>query len=344
MPTKITDAYAHFGLPRFGSLDQLLRYMDKHQIEQAVAVLGPRVPDFSIIMEAASSFPDRVRCVGIPFGETKEQRVEAVKLQLDAGAIGIRLEPREANDMPEILDLIGKRGRWAYGIGSCLSQQLAKQYLDWLAQYPDARLAAPHFMYADFSRNDPERAGGSIEQLMRHERFYGILVRNLGMVGSLYPHTAYKAWMEYVIELCGSDRLMWGSEYPVLFWRNENADAAVAMFRELLGVCDDREWSQIAGANASEQFFDGAAPQSTEQVLPEWVEQQFERNRTVPFFPKGLEIPVELYGRILEGYIQSSYFAEGRSMLEYILKPWIEQMDSGHGEIGGSMGKWNIRH
>ncbi|MEK3914751.1 amidohydrolase family protein [Paenibacillus sp. FSL H7-0331] len=343
MQSKITDAYAHFGQPRFGSLDQLISYMDNHQIEQAVAVLGPRVPDFSIISEAAIRYPDRIRAVGIPFGETKDERIEAVKLQLDIGAMGIRLETREAVEYPEILELIGKSGRWAYGIGACLNQRMAELYLTWLSQYPKAKLAAPHFMYPDFSPEDPDKSGGSIQKLMQHERFYGIFVRNAGMAASVHPHTAYKAWMEYVYEQCGPNHLMWGSEYPVLYWRNENANAAMDMFRGFLN-CNEEEWKRIVSTNAIEQFFTGAAPISTKGfimeslenqdssvqklVIPEWVEQQFERNRTIPYFPKGIDLPVEVCVAILEGYLHSPEFASGSSMSEYIFKQWTRQASS----------------
>jgi predicted TIM-barrel fold metal-dependent hydrolase len=322
MKWKLTDAYAHFGLPRFGSLEQLVRYMDVHDIGQAVAVLGPLVPDIQSIVQAAKQYPDRLRCVGIPFGETGSQRAEAVALQLDAGAMAIRLDQREAVANPEVLRLIGERGRFAYGIDACRNQKLAELYLDWLDTYQQAQLAAPHFMYADFDRNDPDRSGGYVERLMKHPRFYGILVRNHGMCGSAYPHTEYKAWMEYALEMCGYEHLMWGSEYPVLFWRNEKARAATELFREFLSSCSDEKYSRIAGVNAQEVFFSGAAPASTEVNIPEWIEQQFNRNRHVPFFPRGVELPVEDYSRLLESYLSSPEFEQGLSMADFIWKPW----------------------
>jgi hypothetical protein len=322
MQLNTVDAYAHFGLPRFGSLEQLLRHMEIHAISHAVAVFGPRVPDIATMIEATRRYPDRVRCIGIPFGETKDQRIEAVKLQLDAGALGIRLEPQEVEDNPEILDLIGERGRWVYGIGSCRSQRMAELILNWLAKYPQGRIAAPHFMYSDFSRTDPDRSGESIEQLMRHHRFYGIFVRNLGMCGSQYPHDEYKPWIEYSLELCGINHLMWGSEYPVLFWRNEKVPDAISLFREFLGSCSNDEFNRFAWGNAQEVFFSGPAPKSAEPALPDWIERQFQRNRNVPFFPKGLEIPVDMYSRILDSYMNSPEFEDGQSLADYILKQW----------------------
>jgi hypothetical protein len=199
---------------------------------------------------------------------------------------------------------------------------MAELYLNWLAKYPQGRIATPHFMYSDFSRTDPDRSGGSIDQLMRHQRFYGIFVRNLGMCGSQYPHDEYKPWIEYSLELCGINHLMWGSEYPVLFWRNEKVQDAISLFREFLRSCSDDEFNRFAWGNALELFFSGPAPINAEPALPDWIEQQFQRNRNVPFFPKGLEIPVDMYSRILDCYMNSPEFEDGQSMADYILKQW----------------------
>src|SRR5690554_5496694 len=105
--------------------------MDTHHIKRSVAVLGPLVPDIATLAEAASTHSDRLRMVGIPFGETKKERLEAVQLQLEAGALGIRFEYREAMDNPELLMAIGTSGRWAYGIDACRDQRIAAMYVDW---------------------------------------------------------------------------------------------------------------------------------------------------------------------------------------------------------------------
>ncbi len=322
MTWDITDAYAHVGLPRFGSLEQLIRYMDIHRVKRSVAVLGPLVPDIATLSEAASTCSDRLRMIGIPFGETKEERLETVQLQLDAGALGIRFEYREAMENPELLNAVGARGRWAYGIDACRDQQIAGMYLDWLTIYPDAWLAAPHFMYPNFLITDRERMGGAIAELMGHPRFYGILVRNLGMCGSAYPHSEFKAWITYVMEQCGPEHLMWGSEYPVLLWRNEGTDAAIELFREFLGAFNEEQFAQVIGGNALRLFFSGNPPEAVPIVIPEWIEQKFQRSRTVTFFPKGLELATDEYGLLLDDYLRSPEFEKGYSMSDYLLKSW----------------------
>ena len=322
MHENITDAYAHVGLPRFGSLDQLLRYMDVHKVTRSVAVLGPLVPDIDTLAQAASLHSDRLRMIGIPFGETKEERLETVELQLDAGVLGIRFEYRESMENPQLLSAVGSRGRWAYGIDACRDHRIAAMYVSWLAEYPDASLAVPHFMYPNFSAQDPERAGGAIAELMGHPRFYGILVRNLGMCGSAYPHTEYKAWISYVMEQCGHKHLMWGSEYPVLLWRNECAKSTMDLFRDFLGSYSEEQFTRVIDANAVDQFFLGAPPASKPIVIPEWIEHKFQRNRKVPFFPKGLELPTDVYSRILDEYLRSPEFEKGSSMSDYLLKAW----------------------
>jgi len=314
-----TDAYAHVGEPRFGSVRQLLRSMDVHGIERSVAVLGPRVPDLGAIAEAAAH-PGRLRTVGIPFGDTPERRSEAVRAQLDLGAIGIRFEYGEAFACERALAEVGRRGRWAYAIDACRDQEIASLYLTWLKNYPDARIAAPHFMYAKFDASDPARTGGAVAELMGHPRFYGIFVRNLGMCGSADPHAEYRDWIAFALAGCGPERLLWGSEYPVLFWRNERIDAALGLFRELLSDVDDEAYAFVAHGNADRLFFADPPPSPIPVEPPEWIERTFMRERPVPLFPKGWELSKGDYGLLLEAYLSSPEFESGRSMSEFLLE------------------------
>ncbi len=36
-----------------------------------------------------------------------------------------------------------------------------------------------------------------------------------------YPHADLRTWVESTIGLSGWDHVLFGSEYPVIFWRNE---------------------------------------------------------------------------------------------------------------------------
>jgi len=321
---RITDAYAHVGEPRFGSLEQMIRYMQASRIGRAVAVLGPLVPDLTTLAAAARLDPDRLRVVGIPFGDTAAKRLEAVRVQLALGAIGMRLDLREASDNPDVMALLGERGRIAYGIDACRNQQIAGMYLAWLDRYPAARVIAPHFMAAGFDRSDEERAGGNVERLMRHPRFAGILVRNLGMLGSQPPHAEYRAWIDYVLEHCGASRLMWGSEYPVLYWRNELPEAAIATFRGLLASASDEQFARIADGNAADLLFGESPPErETLPTMPDWIDRDFPRNRNVPLLPKGIELQPDVYSRLLESYMASPAYVQGLSLADYLLAPWM---------------------
>ena len=107
----VIAAYAHVGLPRFGSPEEALTTADRFGIQKQVLVLGPGVPDCRSLFRAVASHPERIRGIGIPFGNTETQRFELAELQLQAGVIGLRVESREILDNPDILRLLGENGR-----------------------------------------------------------------------------------------------------------------------------------------------------------------------------------------------------------------------------------------
>jgi hypothetical protein len=84
------DAYAHVGEPRFGSAREVVAILRYYGFEKMVLVLGPGIPDIAALVEARRIGGDDVRVMGIPFGETEEQRLELAEVQLRAGISGMR--------------------------------------------------------------------------------------------------------------------------------------------------------------------------------------------------------------------------------------------------------------
>jgi hypothetical protein len=306
LPTTI-DAYCHVGLPRFGSAADALTILEQNAIRQAVLVLGPQVPDYETLFAALKKYKDRVRGIGIPFGETPEQVLEVTEMQLQAGVIGLRVDSREVLANPEMLTRLGQAGSWLYAINPLASPELMQTLLDWLEAYPAGRIAAPHFLQAR-----PLLIGTHGDDLIRvlvsHPRFYPIFSRH-GNNGSQfpYPHLDFRQWVAQVVALTGWERIMWGSEYPVLYWRDETVVTCQGWLTALGVSLTEAELAHFLGGNAQRLLFDETPlPPQKKVTIPAWVEAQFNRQRTVPLFQgQGLEIPMALYQTLHADYVQA---------------------------------------
>ncbi len=313
------DAYAHVGVPRFGSAEEAVAVMDRWNTEKAVLVLGPGVPDLPALAEARELAGDRIRCMGIPFGKTEGQRSALAEVQIRMGISGMRFMPFELEPNPEILAKLGERGLWLFAINPHESAETTRLLLDWLEDYPEGAIAAPHFLCPcplGEAADDP----GLLRELLEHPRFCAIPSRH-GGVGSArpYPHDDLRPWVEGLVATMGWEKLMWGSEYPVLYWRNEQIDEARRWVDELgLGLTEEQRAGFFHG-NARRLLFSEPAPAAADVSLPAWVEEQFDRHRTVPLFPRTtLNVPMRAYRKLLSGYLQAGAANPTLRFAEYV--------------------------
>ena len=316
------DAYMHVGEPRFGTAAEALGTCDAWGIDKTVLVLGPGVPDIAALVQAQHARPDRVRAIGIPYGETEAQRLVCAEACWAAGAIGFRLQQDEPRENPTLMAELGARGGWAYATDPLAGERHTAFYLEWLARYPRARIGAPHFLSTNVSRLDDELA----EQLLKHPRFHAIFSRH-GQKGSAcpYPHPDLRPWVERTLAWCGWDRVLWGSEYPVLYWRGERIDEARAWLGTLRIVMTEAERAAYLGGNAARLFFQDAAPAVQEPVLhdglrtlPEWL-RNYPRTRRVQIAPTGpFELPPEVYAPLLSAYVRRNRPEASLTFVEFL--------------------------
>ncbi|WP_274649766.1 amidohydrolase family protein [Paenibacillus humicola] len=326
----VIDAYAHIGLPRYGGVGDFTAHMERFSIRKSVMALFNAVPDFASLFSAIRDNPETIRGVGIPFGKTDEQRMELVRLQLQAGVIGIRMEPWEALGNPAVLQLLGENGRWVYGLSPFQSDELSRLYLDWLDRYPQGRVASPHLLYTD-AQSQTVRQSQAARELLAHPRFYVIFSRHGGL-GSreAYPHRDFLPWLSFVFERAETDRIMWGSEYPVVYSRNESMPTCIAWLEEIGAGLSDEAIRKIMRDNADRALFGHplapADPQALDRV-PGWVEEQFDRSQTVRLYNReGFELPLDVYGKLLNGYLQSGQWREGIPFADYAVRRIAEAL------------------
>jgi hypothetical protein len=297
---EIVDSYCHIGLPRFSSAEDVIATFDLFGIDRGVVVLGPQVPDYTSLSEALERFPSRVRAIGIPFGKTEEQVRQGVGLQIQAGISGLRVEPGELEHNPWLLEVLGQNELWLYAINWIDHPDLFVPLLRWLDQYPGARLAAPHFL-----QPRPFPSHPAARQILAHPHFYAIFSRHGGMgARQPYPHPDLRPWVEEVAGLAGWEHILWGSEYPVFYWRGETLPACRGWLASLLPELSKEVQAAYLGKTAGALFFNSPPPPREVVQFPAWVQEQFNLDRSVSLFQNtSLHLPMSRYAGLHRRFI-----------------------------------------
>jgi hypothetical protein len=298
-----TDAYAHVGEPRFGAARLLWRVLEGAGIQRAVFVLGPGVPDLAALVEIGGICGDLARTVTIPWGGSVSERGEFLDASWEAGAIGVRLMPGELRSFGEVTEEVGRRSGWLFAIDAHRAADTSRCLLDWLERHPGGRIASPHFLEA--------RAMGQacadaplVRELVGHPRFHAILSRHGGVGGAApYPHPDLRPWLDEILPLLGRDRVAWGSEAPVLFWRDESLESARNWLGAVLGSAEGPVQAAFLGENARRWFFGSPAERKPRLRVPAWCATLPEAPPVRLFGPRGWPVPATEYQRWMRAYL-----------------------------------------
>ena len=312
----VIDAYAHIGYPRFGTPEELCAIWRQWRITKGCIALPPGMPDFDGLARARGALGERVRLFGIPFGADARSRVELAELQIRFGISGMRLAPSEMLSNPDLLSILGEAGRCLMAIGIHDHAALTRTMIDWLQRYPAGTIAAPHFLRpGPIDGNECSRAvadPGAFRELLRHPRMHAIFSRHGGVSVLAYPHDDLRPWIDDVLPLLGWDRVMWGSEIPVVYHRDEQVDSAQGWLASLGIPMDPRDEAGYLGGNADRLFF-ASSPPHEDVTFPAWVagglRAFIEANEPVPVVrSRPLDVPLDVHGRLMSAYL--SYQAD----------------------------------
>lgn len=320
----LIDAYCHIGVPKYGSLADVTRFFARLRIDKGILVLGPGIPDVGSLVAARQQLGDRVRVMGIPFGETEAQRRELGELQIAAGISGMRLGTDELPANRALIDRLGEEGCWLYAINPFTSEEAMRFLLHWLDRYPAGKVASPHCL-----RPQPLATTAAdadlYRTLLKHPGYHAIFSRQAG-VGSRepYPHADLRPWVEDVAELATWQRLLWGSEFPIFYQRNEQPETVRDWLLDLGIPVNAQERADFYGNNAQRLLFAVEPPplaldaEGTEQ-MPKWVTEQIDRDATVYLFPPNpFYIPMADHGLLLTRYLTLAETTPALTYAEFI--------------------------
>src|SRR5687767_7121580 len=142
---RVIDTYIHVGLPRFMSAEECLKVMDDNGVEAAVLVGAETCPDLKELSRAAVGWPTRLRAVGMPLGDTRQEVLDGINAQLDSGFSGMRLPAALIAERPEVLEPLGGACAVPYVMGPDVFDEAAGVLADFLDRYPACVAVAPHF-------------------------------------------------------------------------------------------------------------------------------------------------------------------------------------------------------
>lgn len=78
-------------------------------------------------------------------------------------------------------------------------------------------------------------------------------------------------------------------------------------------------WSCM-GRNAARAILSKTRPEGEPVDLPDWISAQFDHQRTVPLFPGGLDMNMDLYSRLHAGFVQSLAQNPEISFAQYLMQ------------------------
>ncbi len=330
------DAYAHIGFPRFGTPNELIDIWQQWDVHGGCIALPPGMPDFRGLDRARQRLGDRVRLFGIPYGDDSASRRELAEIQVRFGVSGMRLMPNEVLENPDVLAVLGEAGLCLMAINVYETSRLTRTVLDWLERYPNGTIAAPHFLRPAAIDGDACSPGvedpGAFRDLLRHPRMHAIFSRHGGISSRPYPHEDLYPWVEDVVPLLTWERVLWGSELPVVYHRDEQVDGARDWLKRLGVPMGETEAAAYLGGNAARLFFASPPPTPDDVSVPAWVESGLrdfiEANEPVPVVRTGpLELPLDLHGRLMSRYIARQFGDPELSFQEFLADELRRRID-----------------
>ncbi|MBL4811701.1 MAG: amidohydrolase family protein [Rhodobacteraceae bacterium] len=306
----LVDGYAHIGQPRFQTVETALSVMGRFGISSALICPFETCPDLNEVHRGIIEHPDKFVAYGLPLGSSEAEVVTGLHAQIDAGFSGARISTDRILEVPAALETLGQRGAVPLVVGRDALANVAGKLVDFLDAYPESIVVSPHM--AGPMRADVLTANSAVRALYSHPSFHVVLSRQ-----TLFDPAIARDWVYGLIETVGPQRLMWGSEVPVLFWRDETPAEAAAWFAQF----DLSQADALAFYAGNAQRTLLARPRALPAPLALPYEPfDFEVKAPAPMFPLGFaadnRIPEPLFAKwIAAGGPDASTLADFTSRL-----------------------------
>jgi hypothetical protein len=230
----------------------------------------------------------------LPLGSSRREVEQGIHMQLDAGFSGLRLAGRHVTESPWILDTLGRSSATPLVCSSDALVREAPHLLAFLNEWSDGVVVAGHFA----GPTDPAvfDEHPDVAELFSHERFAVIASRQ-----GLFDPEMLHGWMEELIERVSWDRLMWGSEVPVAYWRNETYAGTREWVRHF--TTDDHILEAFYSGNAERILMNRRSKKIGPLNLP-FDPMGLIVQRPSEMWPNGIELDDRVAGALVRDWLE----------------------------------------
>jgi hypothetical protein len=144
--------------------------------------------------------------------------------------------------------------------------------------------------------------------LLQHPRYHAIFSRQ-GGTGTIeaYPHRDLLPWVEQIAELVTWQRILWGSEFPIIYQRNEQPEDVRDWLLNMGVPLTPQDQADFYANNTRRLLFATPPPPIEDITIPDWVRQQIDKASTVYLFPANrIFIPMQTHRVLLSRYMEIS--------------------------------------
>jgi len=262
----LIDAHCHASPSWFEPVESLLFQMERCGIGKAVLtqILGQF--DNSYQQDCLARYPGRFASIGA-VDTTDEAAPHQVEQWANRGMAGLRLRPeaRSPGTDPLAVWRAAARCGLAISCGGASAHLLSEDFRSVVGAFPTMPIVIEHL--GGWTRPDCDRQDATWQGILGIARHPNILLKipALGQLASRRPgqplpaegpvlDSAAGAILLQALDAFGADRLMWGSDFPVVSSREGYANA-LHWTRDIFAQLQPQEVAAIFGGTAARIFF-----------------------------------------------------------------------------------------
>lgn len=267
----LIDAHCHASPLWFEPVEPLVFQMDSNGVAKGVLtqVLGQF--DNTYQEECVARFPGRFASVGA-VNAAAENAADDVRRWAARGMIGLRLRPEARSPGADPLAVWRAAADCGLAIscGGASGNLVNDDFAALAAEFPDMPLVLEQL--GGWTRPDSDREPATWQAILALARFANVSLKipTLGQIaprqigkplpndGSPVLDASQGAILFEALDAFGAERLLWGSDFPVVASREGYANA-LGWTRALFDGRPEAEIAAIFGSNAERIFFDRAA-------------------------------------------------------------------------------------